>query len=123
LRAGALALVVLGLALLAGLAGYLTAGSEADSGEALLGQPAPLPLAQRGAVREISASSLTLVTPGGEVTVQLTPDTTVESLLPATRSDLQAGDWLNVGAIPHARTLFAIVALVIIPGSQLGAPP
>jgi len=114
-----LPLLAVALAGLAGLAiGYGTSSPRQAESQGL-----PLPEAiganaVRGQVSEVSPDSLILTTAGGQVSLDLTPATVYEFMRPATRAELNLGDWLNAGAVPHNETFFAIIGLVIIPAAQ-----
>ncbi len=110
------------LAIGAGVAGYLTRGQSP------LQLPAPRPSAPsagfvRGTVQSRSETSLVLSSDEGAVTVKLSAATAVEELRAATLASLQPDDWLNAGGVPHAQTVFALTALVVIPRSQLREGP
>jgi hypothetical protein len=120
-RTVAPALGLVAVALVALLVGYVTKGSEQTTSNhvALVNQLE----AARGVVQEISGDRLTLATGAGTETLRLSPSTIVEVLRPASPATLREGDWLNAGAVPHEQTLFAIIGLIVIPQSQLEAPP
>ena len=85
----------------------------------------PLPAATTvsGIVEALDADSIRLGTDAGPKTLKLSDEAVFEALRPAALTSISAGDWLNVGVMPHAQTVFAIVGLVVIPASILEAPP
>jgi hypothetical protein len=106
---------LLAVGVVAALIGYATADSASSS-------PAPLTATEaesnvpRGIIREVTGDRLTLTT--GE-SLQLTPNASIEALLPTTRDQVRPGDWLNAGAVPHDRSVFVITGLVVIPPGRL----
>ncbi len=118
--AAGLPLVV--IALLAGLAGYLTRG------EASTAIP-PLPPAEeratgiQGTVQSFSNDRLTIVSSAGEtLSFDLPGESTVERLVGIGRDDLTVGDWINGGAIPHPESVLALVGLVLISDPVIQTP-
>jgi hypothetical protein len=120
LRSAIPAVLLVLVAMAAGIAGYATAGGERKAG------PPPIEAGQRpflrGVVQSISGDRLTLATDNGPLELRLAPSTTVEALRPFTLERVRPGDWLNAGAVSHQQTLFALVGIVLIPPSQLEAP-
>ena len=118
-RATGPAALIAALALVAGIAGYLSAGSGKSSEP-----PAQVPQSPyvRGVIQSVSSDRLTLTTESGPLELSLNPNAPVEALRPITVQRLAVGDWLNGGAIQHAQTLFALMGLVVIPPSQLESP-
>jgi len=111
--------LVLSVALVAAAAGYFTA----DTTPSRSARPAPPPpFVLRGVVQDLSGDSLRLSTDSGNLTLKLGLQTPVEALQPAVRSTIRPGDWLNVGAGPHAQTLFFITGIVLIPAELLEGP-
>jgi hypothetical protein len=110
------------LAVVAGAAGYLIGADDRPRpGPVTTGSPSA---AIVGRVQEVSGDRLRITTESGDIeSAILSPSTRVEALRPARLSELRAGDWLNVGAIPHAQTIFAITGIVVIPDAVLEATP
>lgn len=110
------------VAAVAAVAGYATAGS---SGAEPATEPSSATGATlRGVVQSLSGDSLRLRTSAGESSLKLADATVFEAARPAHLADVRPGDWLNVGAVAHAQTIFAIVSVTIIPESILaGTPP
>lgn len=107
---------------MAGGAGYLTAGSEPK-------QIAPLPPEEEratgimGSVQSFSDDELTIVLADGtSKTYEVPGESTIERLVPLTRSDLMIGDWINGGAILHPDTILALVGLVLISDPVIQSP-
>ena len=70
----------------------------------------------RGVIQSVGNGQIAIVTEdGATLKYQLSSSATVEILRPITFEALQAGDWLNGGAVPHAQSLFALEGLVLIP--------
>ncbi len=76
-----------------------------------------------GVIRALTADGVRLTTDTGERTLRLSDETRFEALRPATLASIRAGDWVNVGVLPHPRTIFAIVGVIVIPSAILEAPP
>lgn len=112
-----IALIVLGL--IAGFAGYATAGSDSTRAPAAA---IDTPAATRGIVQSATANSLTLTTPDGARAFELPSGVTVEALRPIELPAVRAGDWVNAGAVPNAQTLFALTGLIVIPEDLVQAP-
>ncbi|MPZ50146.1 MAG: hypothetical protein GEU75_12765 [Dehalococcoidia bacterium] len=113
------ALPVLGLcavSLLALTAGFLTAAGPADNRAGPPEAEAPPPVtAVRGVIQQLNGDQVTLTTSSGGITVRLAPGSIIETLGATTTLHLAVGDdWLNVGAVGHPQTLFAINGLVVI---------
>ena len=119
LRKNALALVFVAiLALICGAGGYLSA--DQASSASTPGQIAPDQQAMlRGTLQSITGDSLQLSTPGGPVALKLTSSTHFEALRPTSAVEIRPGDWVNVGAVQHSQTIFAIVAVLVIPQELL----
>lgn len=113
--------LVLLLALATGLAGYLTAGGNDGAGTPVEASAPPV-TSLRGTVLALAGDSLRLQTETGEVTLKLVANASFEALQPVSAADIQPGDWVNVGAIRHAQTLFAITAVVVIPAASVSPP-
>jgi len=113
-------LLFLVLAVAAAAIGYATAG-ESDSTASTRGDRNS-PGYVRGVIQEVSAANLTLAVGAERRTLRLSQSTPVESLQPITLSAVRSGDWLNVGAVGHSQTLFAITGLIVIPQTNLKAP-
>lgn len=82
----------------------------------------PLPAAAErasgvsGEVRSLDGGRITLVLQNGETReYALPPGVAVEAIRPVQLADIQVGDWLNGGAIPHPQTLLALERLVLLP--------
>ena len=110
------------IALIAGGAGYLTAGSEPK-------QVTPLPAEEArataitGSVQGFSNDELAIVLADGTSrTYEVPGESTIERLIPLTRSDLMIGDWINGGAILHPDTVLALVGLVLISDPVIQSP-
>jgi hypothetical protein len=112
-------LLIATLALVAGIAGYYSAGSSESSERPSEVQQSPF---VRGVIQSVTLDRLILSTESGPVELRLASNSPVEALRPITIERLATGDWLNGGAIQHAQTLFALVGLVVIPPSQLESP-
>jgi hypothetical protein len=85
--------------------------------------PADGPLLVHGTVRARDGSELHLTTAAGPRDLKVTTATAFERLEPAALDGINAGDWLNVGAVPNRQTLFAITGLVVMsPDVVQGAP-
>ena len=117
---GRILIGVLGLIVVAALAlaaGYLTRNDK----------PGMLDVAPRttgaetirGVVQSVTPDSITVLTEGGPVTLKVTSSTPREAIQAAGTDALRAGDWVNAGGVPHAQTIFALTALVIIPADNL----
>ncbi len=108
-------LPLLVIALVFGGIGY--ASKQADQ------QPVPdlpatdqRPEGARGVLHSAGNGQIAITTDdGATLTYQLSPNAAVEVLSPTTPANINVGDWLNGGAIPHAQTLFALVGLILIP--------
>ena len=118
--AAGLPLVV--IALIAGAAGYVTKGTQTEP------IPPLAPEAERtvgiqGAVQSFSNDQLTIAaTDGTPMTFDLPGQSTIERLTAITRAELQVGDWINGGAIPHAQTVLVLVGLVQVSDPVLNSP-
>jgi len=110
---------VIALALLAGLGGYFSVGSDRLKSAPAADQQSPF---LRGVIQSVTADRLTLTTESGPLELSLGADAPVEALRPTSFDRITAGDWLNGGAIAHAQTLFALVGIVVIPPSQMEPP-
>ena len=70
----------------------------------------------RGVIQSVGNGQIAINTEdGASLSYLLSPNTTVEVLRPISAANVNAGDWLNGGAIPHAQSLFALVGIVLIP--------
>lgn len=120
-RVAAPALGLLAVALIAGVVGYVTEGS--DGGPASQAVEAPTAgQGARGVVRELAGEQLTLTTPGGPLTLRLSPNAAVEALRPMSPAVVTTGDWLNGGGVANAQTVYTLVGVVVIPQELLEAP-
>ncbi len=109
---------VLGAA--AGAVGYATRSTaSALSPEEPAASAAPGVV--RGTVQSVSGRSLVVNTEAGPVTLHVENNAGIETLRPATISSIRPGDWVNVGAVRHQQTLFAITSVVVIPEGVLGS--
>jgi hypothetical protein len=75
----------------------------------------------RGVVQSVTADSITLQTDSGPVTLTISASTPKESIRAIALSEVKAGDWVNAGGVPHAQTIYALTALVVIPAANLEA--
>jgi hypothetical protein len=122
IRIFAAGLPILVIALIAGVAGYVTKGTQAAPVPPLLAAEEPATGIQ-GTVQGFSNDQLTIVVADGTpMTFNLPGESTIEHLRTITRDDLNIGDWINGGAIPHADTVLALVGLVLISDPVLHTP-
>ena len=110
-------LVVIVVALVAGGAGYLTAG-ERNPADKQKSQS----LTIRGTVQTLTGDELTMATADGVASVRLASGAKIETLRPSRLDQVVRGDWVNAGAVGHAQTLFALTALIVIPESLVERP-
>jgi hypothetical protein len=113
------ALLLVLLALAAGILGYFSVSRAADRPAAAVETQAPF---IRGVIQSLTADELTLGSESGPIRVPLAPDAPVEVLRAIGTQQVTSGDWLNGGAVPHAQTLFALTGIVVIPQAQLEPP-
>jgi hypothetical protein len=122
IRILAAGLPILVIALIAGVAGYVTKGTPTTPVPPLPAEE-ERPIGIQGAVQSFSNDQLTIVTADGTpMTFNLPGESTIEHLMTITRDDLNIGDWINGGAIPHADTVLALVGLVLISDPVLHTP-
>jgi hypothetical protein len=107
-------------AAVASMAGYLLNGQSGAADEPAADADARQYV--RGIVERIDNSELTITVGTQRRVFRLNSSVKVDVLRPADLAALHTGDWLNVGAVPHDQTLFAITGLVIIPANHLEAP-
>ena len=70
----------------------------------------------RGVIQSAGNGEIAIMTEdGASLTYQLPANATVEVLRPISAANVNVGDWLNGGAIPHAQSVFALVGIVLIP--------
>jgi hypothetical protein len=120
-RAALPAVLLFVFAISAGAIGYATSAGNDDAAPV---EPPMQPVSQavRGIVISLAGEDLRLRTDAGEIDLKLAPDAAIEALRPVTIAGVQPGDWVNVGAVRHASTLFAISAIVVIPAASLEGP-
>jgi hypothetical protein len=112
-------LPLLVIALIAGAAGYVSKKAERAPVPPLAVEERE-PGGVRGSLQSVNGDEITVITAEGEsVKLRLQPDAKVEVLAPITVAELQTGDWVNGGAIPHPDTVLALVGLVVIPDPVL----
>lgn len=111
------ALLAVALFGLAAVAGYFTKGDGAD--DTVRTAPTDSTAGVRGGLQSLNGDTLVVLTESGPRQFILASDATVEVLKPTTASTIGVGEWLNLGAMPHAQTVFAIVGLTLIPQALL----
>jgi len=115
-------LPLLVIALIAGAAGYVSKQPERTPVPPLAAAETG-PTGVRGSLQNVNGDDLTLANGDNQsVKLHLLPDAKIEVLTPITPAQLQPGDWVNGGAIPHADTVLALVGLVVIPNPVLQTP-
>jgi len=73
----------------------------------------------RGVVQAVGPDSITLLTDAGVVTLKVGLSTPREAVQRTDIAGVKVGDWVNAGGVPHAQTLYALTAIVVIPASNL----
>lgn len=113
-------LILLALGLAGGVIGHATAGPSSPpiNDEAGAGRATYV----RGVLQEVTSTGVTLTAGADQRSLALSPSTAVEIVRPISLSEVRAGDWLGLGAVPHNQTLFAITGLVVIPETNLRRP-
>jgi hypothetical protein len=110
------------IALIAGVVGYVSKGTQTAPIPPLAAEPARA-TGVLGNVQSFSNDELTIVANDGTAkSFNLPGESTVERLMPISRQELAIGDWINGGAIPHADTKLALVGLVLISDPVLSTP-
>jgi hypothetical protein len=112
---GALGLVV--VAALSVAAGYVSRNEE--PAKLRVAPAAPGVESVRGVVQSVTPDSITVLTDTGPVVLKVTSSTPRDAIQTAGPEALRPGDWVNAGGVPHAQTIFALTALVIIPAENL----
>ncbi len=117
-RNATLIALLAGVAVLGVASGYVSVNTDRPS---TASERAPA-AALKGVVLSAAADRFEVATEAGSRTLRLDGQTAFEALRPAPREAVRPGDWLNVGAAPHAQTLFVITAVVLIPQALLQGP-
>jgi hypothetical protein len=109
-------LVVLAVAVILGIVGYISEGDGAVSPGPAISEESDSATTDfvSGRVEVISATEITLSTEAGTVVLQVDPDAPVEVLAPTSAAQIELGDWVNASVVPHEQTLFVLVGLVVI---------
>lgn len=108
-------LPLLVIALVFGGIGY--AVKQADQ-KPIPGLPAieQQPEGARGVIQTVGNGRIVITTEdGASLDYQLPSNAALEVLTPASVANVNVGDWLNGGAIPHAQTIFVLTGLILIP--------
>jgi hypothetical protein len=110
------------IALIAGTAGYVNKKAEHAPVPPLAAQETG-PGGVRGSIQAVTGDEITIVAADGDTSkLRLLPDAQIEVLTPITAEQLEPGDWVNGGAIPHAASVLALTGLVLIPDPVLQTP-
>jgi hypothetical protein len=114
LRIFAAGLPLVVIALIAGAIGWVTTGTQTEA-VAPLAPADERPIALQGAVQSFSNDQLTIVMPDGATkSISVPGESAIEHMTAISREELEVGNWINGGAIPHAQTILALVGLVMI---------
>jgi hypothetical protein len=110
------------IAIIAGAAGYALTSTAARPVPPLEARDTA-PQGVRGVVQTVNADQLSLTLEDGSTrTVRIQSGAPIEVLRAISRAEVQTGDWLNAGAIPHAQTVLALVGIVVIDDPVVNTP-